>query len=82
LNPIKSITSRYANKIISPNSYSTINISGISGTTLIGQKGGTNPGYIYAPYIMMESNSITDREYSRKILRAERKEKLKKLGWS
>jgi hypothetical protein len=80
LNLTKTVTSRYATKTISSNSYSTINISG---STLIGHKGGTNPGYIYVPYILQQSDSIIiDREYYRRILREERKEKLKKLGWS
>lgn len=80
LNPTKTVTSRYATKTISSNSYNTINISG---STLIGHKGGINPGYIYVPYILQQSDSIIiDREYYRRILREERKEKLKKLGWS
>lgn len=79
-NPIQSIKSRYS-KTISSHSYSTITLSG--STILIGNKGGNGSGYIYAPYIIMESNSIIiDRETIRKELRAKRKEKLKKLGWS
>jgi hypothetical protein len=85
LNPVKSIASRHSTKLVSNNYYGTLSFSGgtSSGITLIGNKGsGTNPGYIYVPYIMMESTPIIiDREYSRKILRAKRKEKLKKLGW-
>ena len=76
MNPIKSIASRYATKTISPNFYSTINVSG---STLIGTKGsGTTSGYIYLPYVMVDNIE----EYKRERLRAERKEKLKKLGWS
>jgi len=77
-NPTQSIKSRYATKTISPNFYSTI-----SGSTLIGTKGsGTTSGYIYAPYIVMDSTSLEFRELSIRILREKRKEKLKKLGWS
>ena len=73
MNPIKSIASRYATKTISPNFYSTINVSG---STLIGTKGsGTTSGYIYVPYVIV--NNI--EEYKREKLRAERKEKLKKI---
>ena len=77
-NPIQSIKSRYS-KTISSQSYSTITLSG--STILVGNKGGNGSGYIYAPYIMMESTAV-DKEILRKELRAKRKEKLKKLGWS
>lgn len=81
MNPITSVKSRYALATISNNLYSTLTLSGI--TTLIGQKGvGDTQGYIFVPYIMQQTTPITlDREWSRRILRANRKEKLKKLGW-
>lgn len=80
MNPVKSIKSRYSATI--SNSYSTLTISSVTNPTLIGHKGsGSNPGYIFMPYIMQET-IILDRELQIKILRANRKEKLKKLGWS
>ena len=81
MTPITSIASRYANKIVSNKYYGTLSFSGStlpipSGSTLIGHKGtGTTPGYIYLPYIMVDNLE----EYKKERLRAERKEKLKKL---
>lgn len=73
------IKSRYSVKTISSTFYSSLTFSGTSNSTL-----GSNPGYIYVPYIMQQSTPpiILDREWERKILRADRKEKLQKLGWS
>ena len=81
--PSKSIKSRYATTTINPNFYSTLSISGTTYPLATLTSGGTlSAGYIFAPYIpMCDSSIVIDREYFRKILRAERKEKLEKLGW-
>lgn len=85
-NPNKLLKSRYSLSNIPANFFGTINISGstLSGSTLIGHKTtGMTQGYIYLPYILAESTPfVMDRWWSIEILRKERKEKLKKLGWS
>lgn len=85
MNPSKSIKSRYSVNNISNNYYGVLNISTLSGSTILlsGSTGGNTPGYIYAPYIMMDSTPIfSNRKWKIKMLREDRKEKLKKLGWS
>lgn len=62
--------------------------SGSSGSTNIQINNfslkGSNQGYVYAPYIMVEDVTpiIESREWRIKIVRKRRKEKLQKLGWS
>jgi hypothetical protein len=71
-NPRKSIQSRYSSIKIN-NNYSTTNISPV-----IGNKRISDSGYIFAPYILMESINI--EQFSRKIVRENlRKKRLEKL---
>lgn len=90
-NPNKLLKSRYSTCSVPSNFFGTISISGntLSGSTLnnnilIGHKvTGMTQGYIYLPYLLAEATPfVMDRWWSIEVLRKERKEKLKKLGWS
>ena len=56
------------------------NISNIPTT---GNKGGIEQGYIFVPYIMVQSTPIIvmSAQMRRELLREERREKIKKLKW-
>lgn len=75
MNPLKSIKSRYSLANINSNLYQTITISGSSS--------GDTQGYIWVPYIPIQTSPIItgmSREWEIMILRAERIEKLEKLN--
>lgn len=86
-NPTQTISSRYAISNIVSNRYYQQILTGTTTPILIGSKGSDplQQGYVYAPYIMMQTeptmNDQTWREWQRQNLRNERKEKLNKLGW-
>jgi hypothetical protein len=79
-NPYKSIRSRYSLTTIPNNYYSTISIT--SGTTNLPLGSGLTAGYVFAPYIIAESTTMSHaqiQEWIRKQKRKERKEKLNKI---
>lgn len=76
LTPKISLKSRYSSTNVNNNYFAALNISGNT-NVIIGNKSSGNPGYIYAPYIMMESNDIIKMQ--REKLKEERIKKLNKL---
>ena len=77
------INSKYSLTTISNRYYQTTNISGNTYVTNLPQAtlkedGTYTEGYIFVHYIIINEPYI---EYKRKMIRKERKEKLKKLGW-
>jgi hypothetical protein len=59
MNPSKKISTRYSTKTINPKFYGYVNVN--SSTEIIGTKSSgiePSPGYIYAPYILMETKPI------------------------
>lgn len=80
---MKSISSRYSLSNISPSCYGNLNISGATNYPMatLSSGGSYSQGYIFVPYIPIQSTSfIIDREMKKIFLRQERIEKLNKLN--
>lgn len=80
LQPRKSISSRYANKIVNPKYYCTINVT--SGQTTVSGSGST--GLIYLPYVMKSGTPIIEGfdetlEEKAERIREERYKKLERI---
>lgn len=73
--PKKSIKSRYLLKTINSSAYGRININ----STEIGTKINNNQGYIYAPYIMVDSTPLMSEIELAKMKQELRLKKLKRL---
>ena len=75
------INSKYSLKTISNRYYQTVS-GNTTNTNLplatLKEDGTWTEGVIYVPWIIINEPY---REYQRKMIRKERKEKLKKLGW-
>lgn len=87
MNPQISVKSRYSLANINPSFYSTLPLN--SGTSIGTKGGGIGQGYVFVPYILVNSSSVIvdgkNSEMLRRIritaIRKERKEKINKLKW-
>lgn len=81
--PISGISSRYSLSMINSGLYQTISFSGSSSGNInlqIGNKSSLSQGYIFVPYIMVQSSPEMDRYMKIQMLKKERKDKLNKLN--
>jgi hypothetical protein len=80
--PNKKIKSRYSITNIQSTNYQTILSGGTNNypSATLTSAGTYTEGYIFVPYIMCDTTLIS-QEIAREIIRQNRKDKLKKLGW-